>query len=154
MELFPEMRHSFNMTFNGPRGTANGIKGEDPTAMWILKMAHPCKKLKDPSGRHMVFMDNFYTLHSLGEVLKIMTEGEVRITGTCHLNHITKVNHLGVTKALALLDKAPRGTWALIRAYSDEGNKKLLEPPAKRRKQEKEVYSVWRWQQVSLQNSI
>ena len=141
MKLFPEMRYSFNGTFDGPRGTANGIKGDDPTAMWILQMVHPCKKLKDPSGKCVVFMDNFYTCHSLGQALKKMTDGEVRITGTCHLNYINKVNHIGVMKALALLEKEERGTWALIQAYDDEGNEKLLEPPGQRKKRKKSAQS-------------
>ena len=116
-KMLLEMRYSFNGTFDGPRGTANGIKGDDPTAMWILQMVHPCKKLKDPSGKCMVFMDNFYTCHSLGQALKKMTDGEERITGTCHLNNINKVNHIGVMKALALLEKEERGAWALIWAW-------------------------------------
>jgi len=137
MQLYPELRYSFNQTFNGPRGvSSNDVKGDSATALWVLQLAHPCKKRPDPSGKRVVFMDNFYTRHDLGETLKTMTDGEVRITGTCRMNFIRQVNSIGVRKALALLEKEPRGSWALVRAYNDEGNEDLLNYPFPYRKQE------------------
>lgn len=68
----------------------------------------------DPSGRRVSFMDDFYTHHSLGQALKKMADGKVKITGTCQMNFINKLNALGVCKAIAMLENKPRGSWALV----------------------------------------
>jgi len=83
-------------------------------------MAHQTKKQPDPNGKRVFFMDNYYTRHVLGEKLKEMTDGEVRITGTCKMNLINKVNSHGVKKAMELLADKPHGYWALVHAYDNE----------------------------------
>jgi hypothetical protein len=99
-------------------------------------LAHPSKKKPDPSGKRVMYMDNFYTRHRLGQVLKKMTDGEVRITGTCRTNLVNKVNLVGVKKAIAALESEPRGSWALVRAYDDEENEEFTEPASKKRKRQ------------------
>jgi hypothetical protein len=85
-----------------------------------IQLAHQTKKLPDPNGKHVFFMDNFYTRHVLAEKLKQMTDGEARIIGTCKMNLVNKVNAVGVKKAIELLADQPHGSWALVRAYNNE----------------------------------
>jgi hypothetical protein len=48
-------------------------------------------------------MDNFYTRHNLAEKVKVLTDGEIRITGTCRLNVINTRNKVGVKKGIDML---------------------------------------------------
>ncbi len=47
--------------------------------------------------------DNFYTRLYLAEKVKKLSDQEIRITGTCRLNVVDKVNKVGVKAAIDLL---------------------------------------------------
>ena len=65
----------------------------------------------------MVFTDNFYTRHVLGAALKLASDGEVKLIGTCRFNFIDAINRVRVKEALEVLKDKPRGDWRLVRAY-------------------------------------
>jgi hypothetical protein len=113
------MRLPYNKTFEAdPDGKVSGVSKDSPSALWTLQMSHQTKKFPDPSGKRNIFMDNFYTRHTLAERVSAMSDDEIKITGTCRLNIINKRNAVGVKKAIELLVDKRRGSWALVRAYN------------------------------------
>jgi hypothetical protein len=99
-------------------GKTSGAAKDSASALWTLQKAHQTKKLPDPSGKRSIFIDNFYTRHNLAEKVKVMTDGEIHITGTCRLDVINARNKVGVKKGIDMLKDRPRGSWALVRAFN------------------------------------
>jgi hypothetical protein len=86
-QLFRDLRTPFDKAYaDDPNGKVFGVAKDSASALWSLQMAHQTKKLPDPSGKRSIFMDNFYTRHNLAEKVKVLTDGEICITGTCRLN--------------------------------------------------------------------
>lgn len=118
-QLFRDLRTPFNKAYaDDPTGKICGVAKDSASALWSLQMAHQTKKQPDPSGKRHIFMDNFYTRHTLAEKVKVMTDGEIRITGTCRLNVINTINKVGVKKGIDMLKEKPRGSWVLVRAFN------------------------------------
>jgi hypothetical protein len=43
------------------------------------------------------------------------------------MNFINKLNALGVCKAIVMLENKPRGSWALVHVYDNEGNEEFFD---------------------------
>jgi hypothetical protein len=130
-QLFRDLRTPFDKAYaDDPTGKVFGVAKDSASALWSLQMAHQTKKLPDPSGKRSIFMDNFYTRHNLAEKVKVLTDGEIHITGTCRLNVINKANKVGVKKGIDMLKDKPRGTWVLVRACNPplENNTEVVAP--------------------------
>jgi hypothetical protein len=98
------LRTPFHKAYaDDPSGKVSGVAKDTASALWTLQMAHQTKKQRDPSGKRSIFMDNVYTRHKLAEKVKVLTDGEIRITGTCRLNVIQSRNKVGVKKAIDML---------------------------------------------------
>jgi hypothetical protein len=120
-QLFRDLRTPFHKAYaDDPSGKVSGVAKDTASALWTLQMAHQTKKQRDPSGKRSIFMDNFYTRHNLAEKVKVLTDGEIRITGTCRLNVIQSRNKVGVKKAIDMLKDQDRGTWVLVRAFNSQ----------------------------------
>jgi hypothetical protein len=52
------------------------VNDDSPSACWVLQMVHQTKMYPDPSGKRVIFCDNFYTHHTLASSLKAITEEE------------------------------------------------------------------------------
>jgi hypothetical protein len=118
-EVFRDLRTPFDKAYSDdPEGKYGGVKKNSASALWSLQIAHQTKKQRDPSGKRTFLMDNFYTRHNLGEKLKLLTDDEVRITGTCRLNVIQANNKVGVKKGIDMLKNKERGTWVLVQAFN------------------------------------
>lgn len=81
---------------------------KSPSALWASQLALLCKK--DPANIKWCFIDNFYARHHLGEVIKLLTEGKCKITGTQRLNLVDATNKNNVKKAMDLVEKMERGS--------------------------------------------
>ena len=91
------------------------IDGDSSAALWSMQIYHAT--MKDPQKRRVVFIDSFYTRHQLGEVVKKLTDNKTKIYGTQKFNLIDATNRTYVKKAMSMVEKLERGSWALVRAY-------------------------------------
>ncbi len=111
-ELFRDIRGSFNQAF--------ADKSVDPvsaTAQWILQLAYQSKVRKSPTGKRVVFADNFYTRHTMAKKLMEITDGEIRMTETIKMNNGDAINRVRLKEAIMQMKDAERGSWMLVRAY-------------------------------------
>jgi hypothetical protein len=122
---FQDMHLPYNKTFEAnPDGKVSGVSKDSPSALWTLQMSHQTKKCPDPSGKRNIFMDNYYTCHTLAKQVRVMSDDEIKITGTCQLNIIHKRNAVGIKKAIELLVDKWQGSWALVHAYNPSKEEK------------------------------
>jgi ribosomal protein L30E len=91
-----------------------------------LQMAHQTKIYEDPNHKRVIFCDNFYTRHNLATLLKQITDGEIRLVGTCRFNNVDATNCFYLKQAIESLKDKPRGSWVLVRAYDKVDNYDLL----------------------------
>jgi len=114
---FRTLRTPYNNIFS--EGNDFNIEVDSPTSLWVLQMAHQTLSIEDPNGRRVFFTDNFYTSHRVGTALKKFTDGEARLIGTIRMNTVDCTNRYHLFKTIDMVDKMPRGSWALVRAYDE-----------------------------------
>lgn len=107
---------------------------EKPTSLWVAQIGHMTKKLKSNDvysvlNKRHIFMDNFYTRHTLALDLAKFSDGDICIIGTVKGNLIDAINRPNIIKALAQLAQAPRNHWKLVRAHEV-----VKKPKSKKRK--------------------
>ncbi len=102
-QLFPELRTPFNNTF----GPSCAVDGDSASAAWVLQMAHQKKICEDPNNKRVMFSDNFYTRHNLASTLKKITDGEVRLCGTCRFNNVDSTNRYYLKQAIEQMKDMP-----------------------------------------------
>ena len=95
---------------------------DKPSALWVAQIGHMAKKLKSNEvcsvlNKRHVFMDNFYTRHTLALDVAKFSDGDIHIIGTVKGNLIDAINRGNILKALAHLAEAPRNHWNLVRAH-------------------------------------
>ena len=118
-QLFYDLNPAFDRGYmDDPAGKVSGVVKNSPSALWSLQMLHQTQKQPDPLGKRNIFMDNFYKGHTLAEKVKALSNDEICISGTCHLNVIDKVNKVGVKQAIDLLRDKQRGSWALVHVFN------------------------------------
>jgi hypothetical protein len=66
-------------------------------------MAHKTKIYEDPNHKRVNFCDNFYTRHNLATSLKQITDGEIRLVGTCCFNNVDATNRFYLKQAIKSL---------------------------------------------------
>ena len=69
------MRQSFD-TFitNDPKEI---ILADSASALWSLQISNMHKVLQSPSGKQVLFMDNYYTRHPFAQKIKQLTNDEI-----------------------------------------------------------------------------
>ena len=129
LKLFGELTCSFNQLC---QATKSRIRNACPVAvdsasmLWVLMLGLLYRALVSAKSTRprekipptIVYMDNFYTRHSLGRAIDEFTDGNIKITGTVRLNLVDKINKTNVTKAMKYLDGKPRGSWVLVKAFN------------------------------------
>jgi hypothetical protein len=113
--VFRSLRTPYNRIFSAENDF--NIPVHSPTSLWVLQMAHQTQSMGDPNGRRIFFTDNFYTSHRLSKALKTFTDGEARLIGTIRMKTVDCTNRFHLFKAIDMIDRLPRGSWALVRAY-------------------------------------
>ena len=68
----------------------------------------------------MVFMDNFYTRHSLARKIKQLTKDEIKVIGTVKLNLLDAYNKKNVTEAIQIMQNMPMGSWLLVQCFDSK----------------------------------
>ena len=93
------------------------VDKDKPSALWVMQMAHLTKMMKDPSGKRLVVMDNFYTGHLLARQVAKTSDDEIRILGTVRLSNIDGCNRKYLKEAIDTLGEKPRFSWLLVQAF-------------------------------------
>ena len=75
------------------------------------------KVSQSPSGKRIVFMDNFYTRHPLARKIKQLTNNEIKVIGTVKLNSLDTYNKTNVVKAIEMMKDMPLGSWLLVQCF-------------------------------------
>ena len=110
MDLFRDIRTPITKLYE-ERGQTALL--EKPSALWVAQIGHMTKKMKSNEvssvlNKRFVFMDNFYTRHTLAMDLSKFTDGDICIIGTVRANIIIAMNRENVLKAILMLADAPR----------------------------------------------
>ena len=92
-------------------------------ALWALQIAHPTILEPPPVTARNVYMDSYYTSHTLASVVKEMTDGRTLCTSTTKFNQIEGWNKPFLRQAMKdVMDHGERGDWCLVRAYDPPKN--------------------------------
>lgn len=78
------------------------VPQDSPSALWTLQTWHLTEKVPFPQWR-LAVTDNFYTLHTLVEQIKHMSDNEVSILGTVLLTNVDGVNPVKLKRAIERL---------------------------------------------------
>ena len=98
------------------------VKPSSASALWSLQLAQQTKKKKDPHGKRLVVMDNYYTRHFLAEQTKIFSDGEISILGTVKLLNTDGRNKAVIEIAKSEIKDAERGSWRLTQVFNKDGS--------------------------------
>jgi hypothetical protein len=63
------------------------------------------------------FSDNFYTRHTIAEVLHKFTDNEAHLIGTVKFTNVDATNRNHLSKGMELLKNSLCGVWCLVQAY-------------------------------------
>ena len=83
-------------------------------------------------------MDSFHTRHQIGKVVKMMTDGSAKITGTQKFTLVDATNRIHLKQGIAEIKKKPRGSWELVRACNKHPELDKLKKEHEKQQQKKE----------------
>ena len=113
--VFRDMKQAFdNIITNDPEKI---LLPESASALWALQISHLHKMSQSPSGKRVVFMDNFYTRHPLARKIKQLTNNEIKVIGTVKLNSLDAYNKKNITEAIERMKTALNGDWLLVQCF-------------------------------------
>lgn len=78
------------------------VASDSESIGWALQITHCCQTAPDLNGR-LVVTDNFYTRNGFARLVKNMTDGEMKTTGTVLLNNLDAKDRIFVKEPLARL---------------------------------------------------
>jgi len=88
-----------------------------PSSLWVCMIGHQSSSYKQQNGAKGHFLDNFYTRHTVAEVLKKFTDGESHLIGTIKFMNVDATNRYYLSKGMELLKNADRGSWCLVQEF-------------------------------------
>ena len=103
----------------GKLGPGSSIEKKAASALWLLQLVHQTKIYRPPNSSRVLYCDNFYTRPKLCEKVYEISDGDVRMTGTCKFSNIDAINRPAILDGIQLLKNKPRGAWLLTRTYSN-----------------------------------
>ena len=120
-KVFGELRNSYDKHIVLDRDTL--VDPDTPSALWTLQVAQLHQTQKSPSGKRVVFMDNFYTRHPLAQTIEKLTSDEIKVIGTIKLSNVDGVNMQRLQNAKKTIEDMPRGSWVLLQCLTVQKNK-------------------------------
>ena len=135
--MFGELRNSYDKHIVLDRETL--VDPDTPSALWTLQVAHLHQKQKSPSGKRVVFMDNFYTRHPLAQTIEKLTSDEIKVIGTMKLSNVDKINKQQLQNAKKTLEDMPRGSWILLQCLTVPKKNRLNQLNPRRVKKHRQI---------------
>ena len=116
-DRYNHLHKVFGAILNNHFGTRSIIQRTSASALWLCQLVHQTKMYRPSSGYRVVFTDNFYTRPRLAKKLFEVSDGDIKMTGTCKYPNIDAINRPVFFECVKKLKDCPRGTWLLARTY-------------------------------------
>ena len=136
VERFNHVHKIFGHILNNEFGSNSIIEKTSASALWLCQLLHQSKIIRPQNTYRVSFCDNFYTRPRLAEKLFNLSDGGIKMTGTCKYSNIDGINRPVILECMAILKDKPRGSWVLGRSYSfcksyDATRKRSTDPEIK-----------------------
>ena len=118
VDRYNHLHREFAQILNREFGPESTISRNSASALWLCQLVHQSRLYREPDHHRVIFCDNFYTRPRLAEKVFSISQGDIRITGTCKFPNIDAINRPVIGECLASLKNAERGSWLLARTYS------------------------------------
>ena len=129
LQVFPAFRGAFT-TFQQhicKDKTVVGMEKEKQSWFWAGLLGCVSLFCRSPDRKRLVVTDNFYTRPGLAKAAKQLTQGEIRIIGTCRANYVGAPNRANVENGIRMMKAKPRGSWMLVADFEQNPDYKKLE---------------------------
>ena len=117
-DRYNHLHRIFGQILNSSFNSTSIIDKSSPSALWLCQLVHQSKLYRSRDFGRVVFCDNFYTRPRLAEKLLEISDGDIKMTGTCKYSNIDAINRPVILECVELLKNKPRGSWLLGRSYS------------------------------------
>lgn len=135
VHTFPKMRAVFlnQVKKYEDDDTMYGMDKEKQSWLWSLQLANITQKHRTEERKRLVVTDNYYTRPSFAKAAKVMSDGEIRVIGTCRTTYVGAPNIKNILTAIAKLKHSPRGSWMLVADHEQhEDHNKMKKEHEKR----------------------
>ena len=83
-ERYNHLHKIFDQILKDKLGPGSTIEKSAASALWLLQLIHQTKIYRLPNSSRVLFCDNFYTRPELCQNLLEVSDGDVKMTGTCN----------------------------------------------------------------------
>ena len=112
------MHKTFGPILNNHITNNSIIERNSASALWLCQLVHLSQSYRPPNSYRVTFSDSFYTRPRLAEKLFQISDGDIKMTGTCKYTNMDAINRPVILECVKKLEDQPRGTWLLGRSYS------------------------------------
>ena len=121
VQLFPKLRTLFlnHIKKFEQDSMIHGMERNKQSWLWSLQMAPVTQQHRSGERRRLVVTDNYYTRPGLARAVNSMSDGEIRMIGTCRTTFVGAPNRKNIELALAKLKNSPRGSWILVAEHEE-----------------------------------
>jgi len=91
-ERYNHLHKIFGQILKDKLGPGSTIEKSAASALWLLQLIHQTKIYRLPNSSRVLFCDNFYTRPELCQNLLEVSDGDVKMTGTCKFSNIDAIN--------------------------------------------------------------
>jgi hypothetical protein len=128
VQLFPKLRTLLinHIEKFQQDSTIHGMERDKQSWLWSLQIAHVTQQHRSEERRHLVVTDNYYTRPGFAKAANSMSDGEIRMIGTCRTTFVGAPNRKNIEFALAKLKGCPRGSWMLVAEHEQHQDCKKL----------------------------
>ena len=112
--MYNHLHKVFGTILNNHFGVRSNIARTSASALWLCQLVHQTKMYMPFSGYRVVFTDNFYTRLRLAKKLFDVSNGDIKMTGTCKFPNIDTINEPVFFECVKKLKDSPRSTWIVL----------------------------------------
>jgi len=136
VDSYNHLHGEFAQILNRKFGPESTVARNSASALWLCQLVDQSRLYREPNHYRVIFCDNFYTRPRLAEKLFSVSQGDLKVTGTCKVPNFDGINRPIIVDCLKLLKNAERGFWLLARTYSydkqyDDQRKRSGDPNVK-----------------------
>ena len=118
VERYNHLHKTFGPILNNHITNNSIIERNSASALWLCQLVHQSQSYRPPNTYRVTFSDSFYTRPRLAEKLFQISDGDIKMTGTCKYTNMDAINRPVILECVKQLEDQPRGTWLLGRSYS------------------------------------
>ena len=118
VDRYNHLHGEFAQILNREFGPESTVARNSASALCVCQLVHQSRLYREPNHYRVIFCDNFYTSPRLAEKLFSVSQGDLKMIGTCKVPNIDGINRPIIVDCLKLLKNVERGSWLLARTYS------------------------------------